>query len=92
MADRETAWFIEWPAHNGNPMRWWAGWEMGDDRSSWTTDPNVAIRFCRQSDAQRTAQSIHGFTGTDQFRFTEHAWIDAGQSNDASQEAGAVSK
>lgn len=64
-----TAWLIEqWQPEGYARPAWWAG--VG----ALTTDPNRAVRFARQADAERV---IDGFTSVGcgrWFRAVEHAW------------------
>jgi hypothetical protein len=64
----EQAWLIE-SCFRGVRTQWWNGLPLGCGQS-FTTDPNEAVRFSRQIDAERVSRHMHMTT------VTEHLWID----------------
>lgn len=59
----ELAWLVE----DGTGLRWRY---MDQGRPLWTTDPNQAMRFARQADAEMFAAEDE-----DAWRITEHMWV-----------------
>jgi hypothetical protein len=46
MTERTSAWLIEWPEDDNNPVRWW------NPVHGWMRDANKALQFARQTDAE----------------------------------------
>lgn len=65
---REVAWLIEVTG-----PRWWTGDSLSE--YSFSDDPNRAVRFCRQEDAE--AVRCHLFSGPiyNLSKTTEHIWM-----------------
>lgn len=66
----ESGWLIE---AGSSPPKWWDG--HGVDRVSFTTDPNNAVRFARECDAEIVRcwllEQFNDFT-----KSTDHQWLD----------------
>lgn len=83
MAQRETAWLIEFETGNN----WFSpGWRdekrLGGVVPTWhwiSPDVNQAVRFSRKDDAERVILSLRKFNTTffDRSKFiaTEHVWV-----------------
>lgn len=65
---RETAWLTELTGERTGP-EWWSRIEE-DGVCGWSNDPNKAIRFCREQDAQAIIDDI----GWTEAVPTEHEW------------------
>lgn len=65
----ETGWLIE--VTIGGRAVWWAGRDLGYGRH-YTTDASAAVRFARQSDAERVIARFPAEFGA--ARATEHSW------------------
>lgn len=66
-ATPESAWLIE-SKFTGSQVVWWNGVPEGGG-VSFTPDPNAAVRFPRQEDADAVAKHMH------MVKVTEHVWL-----------------
>lgn len=62
-------WLIEWPADRQNPVRYW------HPTQGFVIDPDHAVRFCRQEDAEAVLKRDRLFGGA---RSVEHLWLATG--------------
>lgn len=72
---RETAWLIE--QHWNNTLYYWSAGGPSNRRTArgvgvegWNSDPEAAIRFCREQDAMVVLSHLLNSAG----RVAEHAW------------------
>jgi len=61
-----TSWLIEWPATRQEPVRYWHPTE------GHVIDPNHAVRFCRQEDAEAMLKRDGLHAGA---KAVEHRWL-----------------
>ena len=78
LAQRSTAWLIEWPEDDSNPVRWW------NPAYGWMRDANKAMHFARKTDTDC-------FLSTMRFglnlKVTEHVFIGGATASQAPAES-----
>lgn len=77
--EQQAADYLIESAYNGPNTSWWNGLPEGRG-SSFTSDPNEAVRFGRRVDAERVARHMH------MVRVTEHLWVSGAALTEAKQQ------